>query len=307
MLGIVISEILVNRRKKVKPASKTNNIIIDFLCVLKNHITEILIVISWLICFIFRYKSGWGVVQGNLDDSSAKIHCFGFTLQNLLMKFNGVMILNFNWIFIIVIISIGIIKIIQFVIGNNKINSDVILKYRCLLFFSFAGFITFNISYLDYDHPRYNAIGAVLFILIGIDMLISLKENVFLKGIVTTIAILLVIQSMITIDPVSKKVFGTVDDYGNSEILREVHFVYNREYSYYYGAINVILKECNYDGTQDVSMFNVFPPYGPLDDYWWDTKACRMTPVNNSNTIMINFVFDEVATYRTFSLKYQKE
>ena len=331
LLGIVISELIL---KRIEPERKTNNIIKEFFCVIKEHILEILIVISWLICFILRYKSGWGVVQGNLGNSNAKIHCFGFTFQNLWMKFKGVMILNFNWIFTIIIVSLSIKKIIQLTISKEKSNTDEVLKYRCLIILSFIGFILFNLSYLDLDHPRYNAIGAVLFILIGIDMLINLKEGVLLKGIVTAIAVLLVIQSMITIDPLSKIVFGTVDDYGDSEILSRVHFVYNREYSYYYGAINKILKECNYDGTQDISMFNVFPPYGPLNDYWWDTKACRMTPVNNTNTIIINFVFDkegynefnpdhskiiiypysanisgeyEVATYRTFSLKYQKE
>ena len=334
LLGTVISGLIVKRRKQVENVDKINNIIKELFCVLKEHISEILIVISWLICFILRYKSGWGVVQGNLDDSSATIHCFGFTLQNLCMKFKGVMILNFNWIFAFIIVSLSVKKIIQLRIGNKKCNNDVALKYRCLLIFSFAGFIVFNIVYLDFDHPRYNAIGAVLFILIGIDMLISLKEGDFLKGIVTAIAVLLIIQSMITIDPVSKKVFGTVDDYGDSKILSWVHFVYNREYSYYYGAINEILKECDYDGTQDISMYNVLPPYGPLYDYWWDTRTCRMTSVNNPNTIMINFVFDKegynefnpehsriiiypysanlsgdygVATYRTFSLKYQKE
>ncbi len=330
-LGIICTE-LYNIRKKATVYTSQKNIVADFLYVLKEHIPEIFIGISWLICYMLRFDSMWGGIGGNSNESTAKIHCFGFTLENLIMKAKGVMILNFNWIFTLVIIVAFVLSIVR-VISKKSLTKkdDNRLIYTNILYFTLFGFIVFNLSYLDLEHPRYNAIGAVLVILIGLDVIFQIKEKVIFGVIAMCIGIIITIQSMITIDPLTKLVYGTVSDYGKSEIVKNIHFVYNREYSYYYGAIEKVLEECNYDGSQDVSLFNVFAPYGPLNDYWWDLKNHRMTPVENRNTVMINFVYNKEGydkfknkeriiiypyskkltgeykeiTYRTISLKYQ--
>lgn len=333
-LGIVCSELYINRKKGTE-YSQQKNVVVTFLCVIKEHVPEILIGISWFTCYLLRFDSMWGGAGGSSNDSDAKIHCFGFTIENLLMKAKGVLVLNFNWIFALIITVTFVLFIVKTISKKCFIKKDDNrLIYTNILYFTLLGFIVFNLFYLDFEHPRYNAIGAVLVILIGLDIILQIKERITTNIIVTCICVVITIQSMITIDPLTKLVYGSLTDYGESKIVKDIHFVYNREYSYYYGAIEKILEECKYDGSQDVSMFNVFPPYGPLCDYWWDLKKHRMTPTENKNTVMINFVFDKEgynvfnskhsriviypysaqltgefgeATYKTISLKYQQE
>ena len=268
---------------------------------IKKYIFEIIVIVTWAISFLIKFDSNWGSVQGSIFENNKKIHCFGFTVDNLISKAKGVFLINFNWIFTIIVV-ITIIKTLlkkEERKNTNKDDNTIRYYYVSILYMTFLGFMLFNIFYIDFEAPRYNAIGAVLFILIGLDLLICNYKVTFVKVISIILAVLMLVQSMITIDPVTIGIYDKVTDYGKNTIIcpfkgsNDLMAVYNREYSYYFKALERILIECNYDGNEDIILKGVPAPYGPLVDYWWDDNENRMYSTKNNNTIMINFIWEK--------------
>ena len=336
-VGILISDYLLNKKE-----NKSGNSIVNFgkffFEELIKYIPEILVAVSWLFCFLVRFSSSWGAVQGDIFNNEDKMHCFGFTTDNLVMKTKGVLLINFNWIFVIIII-IAIIKCIVCKlkgININENNNVIIIYYRSILYFTFIGFTLFNLLYIDLDHPRYNAIGAVILILIGIDLINYVIKEKVVRFISLVIALLMLTQSMVTIDPVTRNIYPKVESFGSNTMVNYLLFVYNREYSYYFNAIEEVLIQSNYDGDEDIVLCGLPGPFGPMNDFWWDTKNHRMCPsgYNRKNVVMMNFIWDseiynkfdenhetriyiypysyssqdvKVASYRTIKLKYEVE
>lgn len=107
----------------------------------------------------------------------------------------------------------------------------------------------------------------------------------------------------------------------------DISAVYNREYSYYYRAIEKVLLECGYDGGEDIILEGLSLPYGPMYNFWWNGNRMMPSDYNQDDVVMMNFVFGEYesmyntqiiilpysaetregyreVTYRTVSLKY---
>ena len=278
-LGIIVANYICNIK-----SIKNSNIIIFILNQIKRFGFEIIIASLWLISFVIRLKTGsnWG---GDVFNSDKKMHCFGFSLRNLELKIKGIFFVNFSWILLLIII-IGLIKAI-FSKGKSIKSENYkyeIIYYRCILIFTFIGFLLFNLLYLDLQHPRYNALGAVLLILLGIEVLNAILKEKKLMVISGAISVLMLVQSMITIDPVTYSIYEKDG--------QTLHVPYNREFSYYFKALEEVLVDCGYDGNEDIVLCGVSTSYGPMNDYWWDTKAKRMTPTFNPNAFMMNYVWN---------------
>lgn len=332
LLGIIIYEYLIDTERKTD--HQIEGFFLSIFSTFKKLISEILIGFIWLISFLGRFSVSWGqaVDVFHLSEDSNEVHCFGFTIANLLAKIKGVLILNFNWIFVVLIVVNIILLLVRRKSEKVKLPLER-LFYRCVVYSTFVGFTLFNLFYIDLEHPRYNAIGAVLFILIGIDILLAWKNEKVTAILSTIVALLLLVQSMVTIDPVSYVVFDKVTDYGDNMMISPFkgrHGVlgfYNREYSYYYKAIEKVLIECGYDGDEDIILEGLPTPFGPMFDYWWNGNRMIPSDYNRDDVIMMNFVFGVYGplydrkivilpysaetkegygevTYRTVSLKY---
>ena len=297
-LGILICDFKYNYNTKNVSLFKVFGYIFDEA---KKYLFEIMVIAVWAVSFLIKFDSNWGAVQGSIFDNNKKIHCFGFTIDNLISKTKGVFLINFNWIFLAIIIILLVKKIL---IKNKKINNnekDNIKRhyYVNIIYMTFLGFMLFNIFYIDLEAPRYNAIGAVLLILIGLDILICNFKETYIKIISAVLAILMLVQSLITIDPITIIIYDKVTDYGKNTIIcpvkgsNDLMGVYNREYSYYFKALEKILLECDYNGSEDIILIGVPSPYGPLVDFWWNIKERRICSTKNDEAVMINFIWDK--------------
>jgi len=279
-LGIIIADYICNK------TNNSTNIFLFVLNQIKKFVFEIIIASLWLISFVIRLKSGsnWG---GDVFNSDKKMHCFGLSWWNIDLKFKGIFLINFSWIILLIIIIAMIIKIFsrKKAINSEKcIDTYAMTYYRCVIRSTFIGFLLFNMLYIDLQHPRYNAIGAVLLILLGIEALNTISSEKIIIIVSSIISVLMLIQSMVTIDPVTDSIYAKDG--------QTLHVPYNREFSYYFKALEKALIDCGYDGDEDIVLCGVSTPFGPMNDYWWDTKANRMTPTANSNAFMMNYVWD---------------
>ena len=306
-LGILIADFLCKRKSEQK-----DHLIIFAFKRVGLLLFEVIIGISWLTCFLYRSKNGatWG---GDVFNNSEKLHCFGFSWWNIEYKFKGIFLINFNWI-IVLIIFFALIKRIfskAKIISAEQIKSlDKLVYYRCVLVSTFFGFLIFNLAYIDFQHPRYNAIGAVLLILIGIDAINNLFSEKKIIIISCIISILMLTQSMLTIDLVTFFIYDNITDFGTNMLVgvdgrKSLMAVYNREYSYYFKAIEQVLIECDYDGDEDIVLDGVPASFGPMNDFWWDIKAKRMCPTTNSYAFMMNFIWDAEG-YNEFDENHMK-
>ena len=223
--------------------------------------------------------------------------------------------MNFNWLFVLIFLA----SVLIFVVYSKKmkLKKDVSeqLKgivcntnrrnYRICLVSTLIGVIFFNLVFIDLLNPRYISLGSVIVLLLGFDALLQLTQLWEIgskKGraagncVGIMAAVLIFVQSMVSIDPVSYLVFDPVTYYGKNLFISgykvcaiSERTIYNREYNYFDRAVEKILDEVDYREGDLVFFAGHFPnPYGYQPLVAWDRKARRLRTVENENTVLVD-------------------
>ncbi len=188
----------------------------------------------------------WG--GGSITWSNSGYHTFGYNWEVLSTRFLEMFVLNFNWMISFFIIMF-LIKILLF---RDKNKTNCLDKNRkdllTVLLFVFLGFIGFNLFFITYVPPRYVLVSIFFLLILGYHSLINIIRNKsFRISILTVLLGLTIVQAFITIDPLSKAVFKTIQ-FGNHQILGINHadgMIYNVEYTVIDKLLNKFNKEIN--------------------------------------------------------------
>lgn len=247
-------------------------------------------IIFWGIYYIAPGRDSWVAgVEGLLNKNG--LHTFGFSVENIVVKLKEILMFNGSWVFTVFIMVSFLVAIY-----NKKIRLCLDNKPLPLLFMM-VGIIIFNFFYLDYPHPRYIAIGVVIFSILSVMTLLSM-ENVVVSSVgMCAGMVFLLVQSFITIDPLTYMNYPTINHSSSSSKLvttggyrLDDASVYNREYSYWGRLLNVILENAEYDSETIIvfpSFENVPKAYGYPDHMHWNYQKKRIQPNASEETIPV--------------------
>lgn len=275
----------------------------------KKYYVFLLPFIFWIITY--KILGGWA--QGQ------KTPIFSFQLSYIWKKLAVLYILNFNWIFTIIVVF-GII----FYIYTKKIAKiDFFFPLLC----SQLGFTLFSCIFKTENHPRYVDTNEVTLYLLSIIIIINISRGYWVKVIGVIIGIVQLISCFITIDPISLLVFPVVN-IGTSKMIRTADnivgdgMIYNRQSLW----MEKCLEKAIADALEDNSII-MFPtsnnnPYGfdgmalageikekyREDVEFWDNKNKKRIPRmdNASGIIKVIQVADNVTINDLSSFKRKR-
>ena len=176
----------------------------------------------------------------------------------------------------------------------------------CGIMLSYAVVAVFYSLYVNFPHPRYTIILDVIIWMAaagisGKAAMVLIKEKRWKDVIYCRIAlggcILLMIQSYLTIDPISILSFPHYPTGAGWLLDIYTEFigwtgggdstVYNNQYRYLARAYDFILRDVKYSEKMDVIMFGGLDE---LDDPFWDMRKQRRTFEENNDTVVISSI-----------------
>ena len=175
----------------------------------------------------------------------------GFEADYTIDKLKTLYILNFGWIFVI-IIGLGI------AIGISLVKyKQIDWKFAFLLVYVLVGFTLFSLVFRTANHPRYSdAVPYCLYILAAL-IILGMPDNKLMSySISSTLSVIMLVSSFLTIDPVSLKAFDTVYVGGARMIKTAGLFgdgsIYNRQALWMEKPYSEAIKDSLHDGTRIV-------------------------------------------------------
>lgn len=134
---------------------------------------------------------------------------FAFNIHHFFMKLAQLYVLNFSWIWVIVLI-VGVIVYIV----NEKARKRNKLEFKPLfvLLMCYAGYTFFLLFYQEAKQPRYNMLSDVLLAFFAVFMLLKLIGRRKTRIVACSVfALIMWIEAFVTIDPLSRAVFTKVN------------------------------------------------------------------------------------------------
>lgn len=173
----------------------------------------------------------------------------------------------------------------------------------------------FNCMYITYNNPRYNIWIQLMLSIVLVICLLAVYKNI--KKIVSVVsivlAVLFLVESYTTIDPITYKVFDNIYTSDNTKIVHtgwdEIVSMpaditlYNSQNRYLDITFDEILEQEKYDEDTDVLLIGKFENYdeyenmktcyfdGKFFDFTWDKKECKRQYVANDNSIPLNILY----------------
>ncbi len=149
-----------------------------------------------------------------------------------LVKLAGTFVSHYNWVITLMII-IGAVLI--FISSRKaKISSNEYLKaFLPVLSGSFVFFMLFSVGFFTYPHYRYFKTGYLMLVLFLAVTAGSLKIKDIIKTIaLTLVCILVAIESFITTDPLTRRIYRSVECGNGSEVTMNRYFYGGEYYGY---------------------------------------------------------------------------
>ena len=243
---------------------------------------------------LFKQKKYWGMLTVGLTwlyvyivlPNWDGVGGFTFRLEYIWEKLKVLYILNFNWILGIV----GGIAFIWLLCKDRKILADI---FPILI--SDIAFVIFSCLFDTVNHARYidtHIIWLNISALIGLG-LIKNKRTRYICNV--AILVIMIISNYKTIDPLSLLVFNRFD-IGNDTMISTCtgeylsdSMVYNQQYRYFDGALNLALEEAVHDENgihffptliERSWFFEGISTKGEIDElemqFWDESKAKRV-------------------------------
>lgn len=249
----------------------------------------------------------WYLTYRILGEWSAGNGGFGFDIQYTANKLKVFGVLNFNWVVVLAILISAIILLLK------KRNDEIVKLFP--LIFGNAALLTFNCIYITANHSRY------IDSFVGINMLLALvmickalmkKKNVnVIKACAFCFAIILLISSYTTIDPISRMVFKSVRTgkayilSTGSQMLGDAG-IYNKQMLWLERPLGQAVSDAQNEGDvivlalPDMSVYafdgmseeiNYDEKSEPDIQYWDTEKQCRISYVEGkrSNSLIKQF------------------
>lgn len=242
--------------------------------------------------FIARQGSMWQM-DGGLTFNSSGWNSFGFNKRVILNRTGEIFLLNFHWLFsllIIIFLFVGIGRRIE-----SRKNSDTNFfklesnkKWGIYpIAFSFLIFVGFNISYITFIIPRYViAAGFFLIVLLFFAMLFCIHSAKKRQYVLAVLTLLCFAQTFRTIDPVSKIAFGSAS-FSNHNILQIDSpgeavgngFVYNSEFTMIDKLFNRMQQSMPMSADTTLIAWNrdAWYPWFDFGTAWVDAKSLKRT------------------------------
>ncbi len=191
----------------------------------------VLPLLTFIIFFLYRQGQLWG--GGSLGWDSNGFHVFGLNWASFKTTCLQIFVLDFSWIMcFIILLYLG--KTILFTRKKppslNENQKDLLMIHL----FIFTVFLTFNLLYITFNHPRYVLLAVVFLLLFAYHALTGLAKSKALRIVILSLMLVLfTAQTFRTVDPLSKLAFGTTF-FGEHEVLAinpADGMVYNAEYT----------------------------------------------------------------------------
>lgn len=191
---------------------------------------------------------------------------FFIDYRHILSKLETILLGNFGWCFLLFILFGFFWTLIRREKRRNIKNSFSVVFLGC-----FLGYTVFSSCFVTYNHFRYNQAYVFLYTILLIYSIQYFKENSRIV-IPSILAVFLLIESFITIDPVMYIIFPLQNvsllpmiTTRREEDLPEYNvsdsIVYNFQYQYYFKCLNIFFDRIGYDGTQLI----LFPDINQLE------------------------------------------
>ena len=284
------------------------------------------IAIIFFLFLLIYGGSGWGENAKNslstiLTNNAENKILFNFDF--ILYKLKEMFLLNFSWMASLLFL-IGMIKLIYKIVNKNNLDFNVQKKILLPVVSSSIGFLMFNLLFFTYPHYRYLQLFNFYFslaIIACIHWLVS--KRIMQICIALLLSICFFLQSFYTLDPVSKKIFPTIN-VGNRNIVTTKKYISKNQqlltgkedsdvYSqvFFDSTLNnkdqlgfeiiteKALEQINYNGKQNVifpSLYGNSLDYtllsmfgrGDRDTFYWDEKTKNIT--DNPDNIKLEFL-----------------
>lgn len=272
----------------------------DILCLFKRGIYLVTPSVSWLIIFkCLTRENSWlsgvtAVANNNtvtvdgaeevVQTSGVQIegvleqyvHVFGFTWANFIQKSKEIFIYNFSWILILSVILTVLYTLIKGKSKKYNIDIDKIVPVIVML----VSIVLFNYLYLDWDNPRYVMVISAPLTFICVYVLIALNNKGVSAGLLSVLAMLMLVQSFCFIDPIMNIDLPTIGHRDSGQ--------YNRNYRALQECLKDIMRDLNVQGDEVVIYLDDdMRPYGELIYYNRDTGI--ITHNKKGDTVNISY------------------
>jgi hypothetical protein len=209
--------------------------------------------ILFILYFFLNPKPVWEGIEG-LSVNSNGWNCFGFRPFVSVNRTEEIFLLNFHWILSGITAAVLSLMTVRRILKKDNTTGKLMERIHPALIVivsSFLIFFLFNFFYITFIIPRYTvASGFYLILFSVIAVIIAFKKQAVRVAVLSVILVLFFIQTFRTVDPVSKKVFGTFS-LGKHEFLRIDNpkeavgnaFVYNAEFTLVDKLLNMMQKE----------------------------------------------------------------
>lgn len=262
-------------------------------------------------------------VQFGLSETN-KSNYFAFVPSYIVMKLKMIFVMNFYWLFSILILMWGFLALFK----HHKVyktgrEEDNALKgcgnengsnwYPLIsLGGGLAALLIFNCLYVTWSNPRYHyALEMGIFMTVTVLILSIIKDRRMQQILFLFLIILSLSQSYTTVDAVTAKAFETrstgtyfpvahpawnasYNRYFPEGVLKDMA-VYNNQLGYMDKAYNEILREVQYNEGMDIVVWDDNPKYNGFSttsiNTYWNLRTGRRTFNKSSESIPISMVY----------------
>lgn len=265
---------------------------------------------------VIRFKNGvqmWSYGK----DLSPYMSTFSFQPVFIGFKMKQFFLLNFNWLLWSGNVALFILALKRTFVsrkaGRKMENSGELL---CIIACVAGVMALFYSLYITFVLPRYQiTIDFCAGVLFAILLPLAVPKLRARNIVAAAVGILVFIQAYVTIDPVSKFAFETIDT-GNGKIICENilmggherdYTVYNHQFNYYDKALDSILREVGYHEGMDILIWkNDVNTCFYSNGFYWDMEEDERTLNVNENTAKIHGFAKQDETFDS-SLGLQEE
>lgn len=243
--------------------------------------------------------------EGRMNFKLDKVH--------FLLKTRQLYILNFSWLWAIILILGLIINFAVPAVRKRKVIDGRILSFIIIQYLVYTGFL---ILFQEAKMTRYNILSDVLFIFLMMTIVIKVMDKmVAFVPVSAVVGALAFVEVFLTVDPVTRAVFTRIDTGGIPMVWTaarkaDIEYVdinmsdfgyYNYQYTYVDRAVDKMLDAVNYQG-----WFRIVSPFvGGVEDQFaniqlvWDSKLRKRTYRNTEDDTEWRYHLVERVRYDT--------
>lgn len=174
----------------------------------------LLLVPADLFLIVAASAQGWANAAINPVIADRRLNTFCFLPEYIWMKFREIFLMNFAWLLVVplgLFIVAFMKKRIQKIGGNREWMAGLVV--------SAVVFVLFNFSFYTFTHYRYLQLCLFFYLIFVIFLLEKSCQKVWIKrGVSLLMAVAFLVESFVTIDPVTYLVFHDVE-LGNGKIV----------------------------------------------------------------------------------------